>query len=313
MALAPVITIITPVYNGEKYIAETIDSVLNAAIEVSYEYLVLNDGSHDSTPIILESYGEKIRFISHENRGESATVNCGLENARGEFILVISADDPLLTGELINRAIPILESDTAIVALYPDWKTIDENGITLKTNILPEYSDEIMIGRSRCLPGPGVVFRRDVAIEIGGRRSKWKFVGDFDFWLRISRKGKIERLPGVLAQWRDNGDSTSVSQRGNRMALERIDVIREFVTEYSLPEDLSRKARANAHYLAARLAFFDRSVNGRKLMIASFILRHGWPEEAKIEVVLYLLFLPLSAFVKDAFPKFFSKVAEWRK
>lgn len=311
MAPTPLISIITPVYNGENYIAETIDSVLNASINIPLEYLVLNDGSQDSTLAILERYGDRIRTFSHENMGESATVNFGLENARGRFILVISADDPLLTGELINRAVKILESEPQIVALYPDWRIIDECGATLKVNILPEYSDEIMVGRCRCLPGPGVVFRKDAAIKIGGRRAKWKYVGDYDFWLRLSRVGRIQRLPGVLAQWRDNEDSTSISQRGQAMAMDRIKVMEDFISEHHLPLKLSRKAIANAYCLAARLAFFDSTVQGRTLLFKAIKHRHGWPEEARIHIVIYLLLTPISTFLLKLFPSITEKIVRY--
>jgi glycosyltransferase involved in cell wall biosynthesis len=311
MAPTPLISIITPVFNGEKYIAETVDSVLNASINIPFEYLVLNDGSQDTTLAILESYGDKIQTISHENMGESATVNSGLENARGKYILVISADDPLLTGELVDKAIQILEGEPLVVALYPDWKIIDEYGNTLKVKILPEYSDEIMIGRCRCLPGPGVVFRKDAAIKIGGRRAKWKYVGDYDFWLRLSRVGRIQRLPGVLAQWRDNEDSTSISQRGQAMALDRIQVMEDFISEHDIPLNLSRKAIANAYCVAARLAFFDSTVEGRTLLFKAIKHRHGWPEEARIHIVLYLLLTPISTFLLKQFPSITARIVRY--
>ena len=113
----PILTIISPVYNGEKYISETIESVINSSITYSYEYIVLDDGSNDSTLKILNKYKDKIKIFSHKNIGESATVNRGLENALGEFILVISADDPLLTSDLINKACHILVENPSIVAI----------------------------------------------------------------------------------------------------------------------------------------------------------------------------------------------------
>ena len=238
----PILTIITPVYNGEKYISETIESIINSLIEYSYEYIVLDDGSNDSSLKILNKYKDKIKIFSHKNIGESATVNRGLENALGEFILVISADDPLLTSDLINKACKILIENSSIVAIYPDWRIIDQNGSTLRNKILPDFTDELLIGHCKCLPGPGTIFRRDKALQIGGRRSGWKFVGDYDFWLRLSRVGKIVRLPGVLAQWRENQDSTSISQRDYKMAFERIKVIENFLSENKVSEDLRRKA-----------------------------------------------------------------------
>jgi len=310
MVPQPLISIITPVFNGASFIVETVDSVLNAAIAIPYEYLVINDGSSDKTLEILETYGKKIRTLSHENIGESATVNRGLENANGKYILIISADDPLLTGDLISQAVSILEAKSSVVALYPDWKIINESGETLKINILPEYSDELMIGCCRCLPGPGVVFRKCAALKIGGRRKKWKFVGDYDFWLRLSREGKIQRLPGVLAQWRNNQGSTSISQRGPRMAAERIQVIEEFVSEYELPKSLSQEALGNAYYMAARLAFFDSKINGRKLLFKSFKLRQGWPEEAKVHIVIFLILTPLSSKLINLFPKIKTRIIE---
>ena len=312
MNSSPVLTIITPVYNGEKYIAETIESVINSQIIYSYEYIVLDDGSTDSTLRILQSYKQRIKIFSHKNVGESATVNIGLENASGEFILVISADDPLLTSDLIDRACKILIENSSIVAIYPDWKIIDENGNTLMNKIVPDFTDDLFIGHCKCLPGPGTIFRRDKALEIGGRRAGWKFVGDYDFWLRLSRVGKIVRLPGVLAQWRENQYSTSISQRDNRMAVERIKVIENFLLENSVPKDLHRKALGNAYYLAARLAFFDSNVKGRSLVIKAIKYRRRWPEEAKLHVVLYLLFIPLSTIIFKPFSKIITKVISYK-
>lgn len=295
MALQPVLTIITPVFNGENFIAETISSILDALIAVPYEYIVLDDGSTDSTASILSKFADRIKILTHSNIGESATVNRGLHIAQGEFVLVISADDPLLTGELVNRACKILSNDPDLVAIYPDWRIIDELGRVIMTKVLPEFSEEIMIGRCKCLPGPGTVFRKSAALRVGGRKDKWKYVGDYDFWLRMSRVGKIVRLPEVLAQWRQNEKSTSISQRGLEMATERINVIDEFLAENDLTEPLKRKALGNSYYLAARLAFFDTRIKGKTLLIEAFKSRRGWPEEARIQVVLYIFLMPISS------------------
>ena len=308
----PILTIITPVYNGEKYISETIESVIKSSIKYSYEYLVLDDGSTDSTLKILNNFKDKIKIFSHKNIGESATVNRGLENALGEFILVISADDPLLTNELIDRACKILIENSAIVAIYPDWRIIDQNGNTLRNKILPEFTDELLIGHCKCLPGPGTIFRRDKALQIGGRRSGWKYVGDYDFWLRLSRVGEIVRLPGVLAQWRENQDSTSVSQRDNKMAIERIKVIEKFLVENKISEDLRRKALGNSYYLAARLAFFDPRIKGRSFLFKAFKYRRGWPEEAKLYVVLYLLLMPITSIIFKPFSKRIVRIISYK-
>jgi len=309
MNALPIISIITPVYNGEKYIEETISSVLDAGIDIAFEYILLNDGSTDSSLEIMKRFKDRVRLFSHENIGESETVNLGIHHAAGKYLLVLSADDPLLTSDLIYQAIDRLNSNSELVAVYPDWKIISYDGCDLESVILPEYSERIMIGENRCLPGPGVVFRRDAAIEIGGRRKKWKYVGDYDFWLRLSRLGKIERVPGVLAQWRKSAESTSVSQRGQLMALERISVIENFVLENDLEPALQRLAKANAYILAARLVFFEPSIPARRYLAKAFYLRRSWPSQAKIYIVLYILLLPISR----VFNSLILRLISWRR
>ena len=294
MTAQPIVSIITPVFNGEKYIEETIYSVLEGGIEVEFEYIVLDDGSVDSTLEIVRRFEDRVRVFSHANIGESETVNLGIQRAKGRYILVLSADDPLLTKDLVAQAVNKLNADINLVAVYPDWKIISADGLDLEFVISPEYSEKIMIGENRCLPGPGVVFRRDAAIEIGGRRKNWKFVGDYDFWLRLSRLGRIERLPGVLAQWRNSAESTSVSQRGNLMARERISVIENFVLENKLTPALQTLAVSNSYILAARLVFFEKAIPARRYLAKAFYVRRGWPSQAKIHIVLYIIFLPVS-------------------
>ena len=308
----PILSILTPVYNGETYVSETIESVINSRIELAYEYLVLDDGSTDSTLGILNRYKGKVKIFSHKNIGESATINLGLEKAIGDFILVVNADDPLLTGELITQACKMLTEDPSIVAVYPDWKIINHNGKTIKTKIISDYSDELLIGRCRCLPGPGTVFRRSKALQIGGRNPKWSYVSDYDFWLRLSRVGVIKRLPYVMAQWRANAESTSVTQRNYKMAMERIKVITTFLSQNTVSQDLRRKSLGNSHYLAARLVFFDSNIDGRKLLLKAFRYRRGWPEEAKFYVVIYILLIPLSAIILKPFLRIIVKLFAYR-
>jgi glycosyltransferase involved in cell wall biosynthesis len=312
MSGRPILTIITPVYNGERYIAETIESVLNAKIDISYEYIVLDDGSTDLTANILSYYRGSIKIFSHINMGESATVNRGIENAKGNYILIINADDPLLTKDLINKAYEILINDSSVVAIYPDWKIINKYGKTIRNRILPNYSDELLIGHCRCLPGPGTIFRRDAALKIGGRRLNWKFVSDYDFWLRLSRVGKVVRLPEILAQWRENPNSTSIANRGIEMATERIEVTEAFLYENQVPVKLRQMALGNCHYLAARLAFFDHKVNGRALLLKAFKYRCGWPETAKLHVVLYLLLMPISSIILKPLSKLIVKIVSYK-
>ena len=294
-SLNPIVTVVTAVYNGEDYIEETILSVLSAAKNVEFEYILVNDGSTDSTLNILKKFEDRIKIIDKSNSGESESVTIAFGEARGEFLIVVSADDPLLSEKLFEKSFDDFENDPQLVAIYPDWNMIGPEGEVLKTIKVPDYSDELLIGRCITLPGPGVIFRKSAALEIGGRRKKWTYVGDYDFWLRLSRIGELRHRPEVLAQWRYHPGSTSVNKRGPKMANERIAVVEEFLSEFRVNPELSRMALGSAYFMAARLVFFSKEVPGKRYLINAFRKRRGWVEEARIHIILYILLIPISS------------------
>lgn len=291
------LTVITPVFNGESFIKETVDSVLENLIGVNSQYIVVNDGSTDKTKEILEVYKERILVLNQENQGESSAINNGLSLAKGKYSLIVNADDPLFTDKLFQDIFEIFELNKELAAVYPDWRIIDSNGVIKKIVTVPEFSDELFIGECRTLPGPGTIFRTNLAQTIGGRNSKWKFVGDYDFWLRLSRVGEIQHRSGVLAQWRQHPNSTSISLRGPDMAVERIEVIKSFVENNIIEERLRRKALSTSLYLAARLAFFSNQVPGKKYLLEAFKIHRGRTEGMKLHVIVYILLLPISRWI----------------
>jgi glycosyltransferase involved in cell wall biosynthesis len=307
------ISVITPVYNGEKYIEETVLSVLDAIGDSNIEYLVVDDGSNDQTLEILSKFSNRIKIISKPNGGESSAVNKGIENASGEFLLVVSADDPLFTSAIFDGITEYFDQHKEVQVWYPDWQMIDASGEVLKRVTVPEYSEERLIGRFLCLPGPGAFFRKSSALRIGGRREKWKYVGDYDFWLRISRLGTMERRPKVLAQWRYHNESTSIGQRGLRMFEERINVIEEFIAGNELDSRLIRMARSHALYFASLLVFYVPEINAKKSLFRAFALRRGLIEEAQLKVVIYILLTPLSAKLRPFISRYLKLFLRGRK
>jgi glycosyltransferase involved in cell wall biosynthesis len=300
---APKLTIVTAVYNGAEYIQETIESVLECAKGLAFEYIVVNDGSTDNTLEILEKFSSSIKVISHQNCGESESVTRAFKIAKGEYLLVVSADDPLLTSALFDEVFDWFDTDQQLVAVYPDWQMIDPVGNVIQRVVVPDYSDELLIGQCRTLPGPGVIFRRDAAIEIGGRLSRWVYVGDYDFWLRLSRLGEIRHREVVLAQWRHHPTSTSVSKRGLAMARERIEVVESFLAKNQIDNLLARKSLGHAYYTASRLTFFSKEVPGKHYLFKAFSLRRGWVEGAEFRVILFILLDPFSRWIIAPFKK----------
>lgn len=292
--MAPSISVIIPVYNGERYIKSTVESVLEHCVNHVVELIVINDGSTDSTLEILENFKSSIKLISTHNQGESSAVNIGIENASGEILLVVSADDPIFTSRIFDGVNEFFQTNPSAVALYSDWRLIDERGEVLYSKFPGVYSEQELIGNFHCQPGPGTFFKKSAALDIGGRSQRWKFVGDYDFWLRLSRVGDFGYRNEVLAQWRSHDDSTSIVQRGLLMAQERVRVIVEFVKSETLPARLSRDALSAAYISAAQLGFFSGEIPAKSYLWRAFKNARGWPRSAKFEVVMFVLLTPFS-------------------
>ena len=300
----PVFSVITPVFNGEEYIRETINSVLDSARGFSLEYLVVDDGSTDNTNQILMEFTESIKIIKKENGGEASAVNRGIEESSGEFILILSADDPLFSYEIFRGVEEYFNQNEEVVAWYPNWRKIDEKGILIEEVVPLEFTLDRVLGLGMCLPGPGTIFRSNAAKKIQGRSTKLRFASDYEFWLRLSQVGKIVHRNQLVAQWREHDGSTSIALRGKAMGEERIQLIDSFIKSHPVNETLAITATASARYFAAALGVFDKNVKSRKLIIEAIKISRGLPEAAKIHVVIFSLTHPLSFFLLRMLVKF---------
>ena len=289
-------SVIVPVYNGEDYLFSTIDSIIKFSGGFRVECIVIDDGSDDSTPEILQNFESKIRIFRQDNAGEGAAVNRGLVEAQGNYILVVSADDPLFTSEIFSGVVDFFKANPEVTAWYPRWQIIDAQGQVRKVISPPEYDFRLLYCENRVLPGPGTWFRRDSALKISGRNSKWKFVGDYDFWLRLTTEGDLCLRPELVAQWRMHIGSTSISMRGPEMAIERMDVINEFTREHTdeLPGADQNLARANSKFLAAKLGFFSSEVNSRVLFWDALKIDRRVLRFNRILEIMFMITFPVS-------------------
>jgi len=288
------LTVITPVYNDSAHISETVESVLEACSGISFEYLVIDDGSTDSTSETLLSFGELIKYQRKDNGGQASAINLGFQLAKGKYCVVVNSDDPIPESGLFGKSIAILENEPRIVCTYPDWSIIDNHGgIVRKIEVL-DYSVEEMYGNFNCLVGPGGVFRTDLARRVAGWDVSFKYVPDYDFWLKIAQYGKFKRIPQNLAFWRQHPDSISVKSKNINMARERIRVIENHQNKLSDNLKLNQRALANAYFSAATLSYFDSSIPGRSWAAKSLKIYPSIIFEKKLLLWFFLLSLPAS-------------------
>jgi glycosyltransferase involved in cell wall biosynthesis len=276
------------VFNGGTYLTQAIESVLENLNGLPFEYIAVNDGSTDNTVEILESYGDKLRVIHQENKGESAAVNVGIQNARGKFCIILNADDLLITPKLFREAAAAL-TDEQIVLVYCNWVKVDNSGNVLSVQIPKDYSEYELIGKNRCLPSVGTIFRTESAKKVGLRDTKMKFASDYDFYLRLSRMGRFSKLDLIGGAWREHEGSTSSFILDPRMAYERIDSVTKFCEQNQLSKNLNRQALGNSYYFASAVLARLGHTNSHKFLLRSFILRRGIPENFKVSIFLFLM------------------------
>lgn len=248
----PRVSVITPCYNRARFLPETIESVLGQPYP-DIEHIVIDDGSTDDTPAVLAGFADRVRLARHENIGEQRTVNRGIEMATGEFVVVVNSDDTLLPGA-VPRLVSEFDRDPDLVAAYPDWRTIDTAGRTVSETAAPAFDLARMLCFHECHPGPGAMVRAEALRDAGGRDATYRYVADFDLWLRLGLVGPIRHVPEVLATWRVHPAGATAAHVGRAMAAEHIEVIRRFFDQPGLPRELTalrRRAMSWARCAAA--------------------------------------------------------------
>jgi len=250
----PLVSIITPAYNRADLIEETIFSVLNQSYP-NIEYIVIDDGSKDNTLEIIKKYEDKLLLLTQDNIGETKTVNKGLRLAKGDIIGIINSDDPLLP-DAVTTVVKEFLNNPEIIVFYPDWQMIDSEGNIIEYVRTFDYSYENMLRWQHCVPGPGTFFRRIVVDELKGRDENFRYVADFDFWLRAGLLGSFKRIPKIIATFRVHPGSASVNSRGVSMAEEQIKLIKKYYSSKYLTINLlglKNESFSSAHYIAGCL------------------------------------------------------------
>ena len=234
MNSTPLVSIVVPAYNHAGYLKECIESIL-AQDYPQVELIVLDDGSTDATPGLLRAYGERFRWESQSNMGQSATLNKGWAMAKGEILGYLSADDALRP-QAISEAVAVLRSRPEIVATYSDFDLIDEDSRAVRTVATRDFDARDLVLDLVCQPGPGAFFRREAFLRAGPWNPELRQNPDLDFWLRLSLVGNFLRIPKVLAGFRVHEGSATYQSTNITRADEPVLMTRRFIATSGLPD-----------------------------------------------------------------------------
>lgn len=248
----PLVSIVTPAYNRASYLEETIRSVL----EQDYpriEYIVLDDGSTDNTREILEKYSGRLIWETHPNMGEQRTVNKGFGMCHGDILGQLNSDDTLLPGA-VSTVVAFMQANPDILVAYTDWNNVGPNSEFLGRFQAPDYDYLFMLRHCIGIVGPGFLMRRKAWELAGLRDPSFRWLADFEYWLRVGLYGRFAHIPIPLATWRVHPGSAWASGSGKARANELVRVLDKLYARADLPPQVRRvrmEAYGSAHFAAA--------------------------------------------------------------
>lgn len=221
----PTISVVMPVYNGEQFIDEAIQSVI-AQTFTDFELILIDDGSTDGSLARLEHYAKiDSRCIVHswENKGIVASLNYGITLAKADIVCRMDSDD-ICMPQRFEKQLQYLNTHPECVAVGSEALLIDPEGYpicrmwTLHTHEEIDNSNMTgTVGSSMC--HPSVAIRKSGLLTIGGYRHKFDFAEDYDLFLRLAEVGKLANIPEVLLKYRQHFSSIGHAKRKQQLLV----------------------------------------------------------------------------------------------
>jgi len=239
--MSPLVSVIMPVYNGEKFLAEAIESVLVQTYQ-NWELIIVNDGSSDASAEIIRRYianDQRISLIEQENQGQSKARNAGAESSRGEYLAFLDQDDRYWVTKL-QKQVDYMERKKDIGMVYSDLDHLDKDGYVFSRCALSSWPSphpkrtiiDCMANDMFIVPG-SVLIRKEVFNRAGGFDIRLSGYEDDDLFLRVFRTSRMVFLKESLLQWRISGDSCSYTDRMRKSRMIYFEKLKE-----AFPDDV---------------------------------------------------------------------------
>jgi glycosyltransferase involved in cell wall biosynthesis len=207
----PLVSVVTPVYNGEAFLRDALDSVFAQDYE-PFEAIVVDDGSTDGSSAIARSY-PAARYIRQENQGQSAAYNAGIEAARGELVALADQDDVQLPHRLSVQVEYLLEHPEVSLTLGRQEWIIPP----------PNAARDRVWGDLDGIPLASMVFRKQAVVELGGFDTALRTAEDTDLLVRLRERGHaFAVLPEVVVHRRYHGGNIDAGRRMTPMPASMI-------------------------------------------------------------------------------------------
>lgn len=218
----PLVSIVTPLYNGEKYLEETIRSILSQTYG-NIEYIIIDGGSTDGSVNIIKKYENKIsHWFSERDSGMYEAINKGLKIASGDILAYLNSDD-IYYPDTVKIAVEYFQGHPDVELIYGNCDFIGPRNEFLHTFRYPKFRWESFISLNKStIPQPTTFWRSAIHKKIGYFDTALKMCGDFDFYAKAGKCCRVVHINRVLAgfrihntsltalQWRQDNDEVGV-------------------------------------------------------------------------------------------------------
>lgn len=294
----PLVSIITPTYNHERFIGSSIESVLAQGYH-DWEMIIINDGSTDRTADVATSYHDpRIRYFHQKNRGIwrlAETYNFALEQARGDFIAVLEGDDCWPNNRLETQ-VPLLENSDSVLC-YGSFLRIDESGRLLDCDSVHSSGQivkqssiavlrELLKGRMTVMPVTSLINRHFLESIGGFQQPAYYPAVEHPTWLNLTQQGPFLYVDTPMGYWRRHiGQATG--KRGPELRTGQLKYNIEFFKRLNVEKqrkvgiDVSQLYRlglsrvAAAHFSKGRYLLMDKDRAGAKRSFLIALRRGG--------------------------------------
>ncbi len=230
----PTLSIVTPVYNLEQYVAQTIESVISQEGDFFIDYIVIDDGSIDSSLEIIKKYSQLIesgkwnikcrginfRYFTGPNHGQTQAYNRGFRISTGQLCAWMNADDYYMPG-IFQKISSLYNKNPDIHFIYGNCLKVYGMGIKeSSTEPLPRPDETLKSLLTRGNSFDLCFFSKDIFDEVGPLDESLKYCVDLDFWFRIFAKSKVVYLPETIGAFRLRNESNTMTKR-SQFAEER--------------------------------------------------------------------------------------------